>query len=255
MRLWTLAALSLGGWLLLPPPAPAGFFYRLVPSGSTTIVQGQTLTVNMYLDYDGTGLNYLATSTGDPNTPGGVTIVGSALRAADSSTGSVVVPTNAQGAPTITVNPDFPNPTVDSPPFNPAFAPTGFATTVAQFRPSNTTGVTTTSGPANAPNGGSLTSLYLGTITVQGVSPGVVNLQGQLRRYDTPSGFGSNIGTAAGTTLDSLIVANPASNLTINVTAVPEPASMALVGFGMGIPALLSWRKRRAAKADQTLSA
>jgi hypothetical protein len=251
MKFRVLAALSAIGCLFASAPAPAGYQYVLTGITAGEVIPiGTTRTVNVFLNYDGSGpANVL---------PGGLFSAWSALRYTTNASASltVVSPPQPDGAPPtattgIKANPDFNDSTTRGPTAgNTAFSnETGYTRLYALLAGSTlaTQNYATSTSANNTANGGTATSLYIGSFNLQTGNTAGANVPITLRAnlYDLTSG--ANILTAQFASLDA---ATAAGSVSFTIAGVPEPGTMALVGFAAtGFGGVL-WRKRRtAAKA------
>jgi hypothetical protein len=203
---------------------------------------GTTRTVNLFLNYDGQPpANVL---------PGGLFSAWSALRYTTNPTATLSIvnpPTDGQtpipAGTGIRNNADFNASTARGP------AGTGFSNVPnftrlhALLASSNLPPNYATSTSANN-TGGSPTSLFIGSMDIRfdNTAPANVPLTLQLGLYDLTSG--ANITTSTFQVLDS--VTQPGT-ISFTVAGVPEPGTMALVGFAATGFAGTLWRKRRAA--------
>src|SRR5262245_25259446 len=244
MKFRVLAALSAIGCLFASATAPAGYQYVLTGITAGEVIPiGTTRTVNMFLNFDGTGTNAL---------PGGIFSAWSGLRYTSGTTASLSIvnppqPDGAQASPStgIKANPDF----NDSPTRGPATTAfsnvAGFTKLYALLAGSTLSAqnYATSTSAANTANGGTATSLYIGSFNIRFDNTAGANvpmtLQGNLYDFTPPL---SNINTAQFQNLDA---STQPGVINFTVAGVPEPGTMALVGFAAtGFGGVL-WRKRR----------
>ncbi len=230
MGRWHCTALAVATWLLAAAPAPAGFVFTFSNVGD--IASSGTRTMNVFLHWDGTGTNSLAPSDGLSEADFGIRLL-------NSSPGTVTV-ANPTGAD-VSGNNDFDFQQRNAP-NNSGFSTVSGYTNLAGLQlgiisnpPPNT------SGPGNT--GGDSATLYLGSFTLtasanNGPTPLGVTVRAFVRNTAAPDNFQD----ANFTNLDSQISPGDA---TFNITPVPEPASIALVGLAMSSLAGAAWRKRR----------
>jgi hypothetical protein len=230
--------------LAAAPLASAGFVFTFSNVGD--IQTGQTRTVNVFLHWDGSGTNSLSAANG------GLTEADYGIRLLQSSPGTVTVadpgtfvnggPPGGTGSST-TTNADFDVVTK----YGPGTSPSNGFSTISGYQNLAAVGSSSSAGAnsSSANNtGGSAATLYLGSFTLtagpnNGSTPLPVTVTAYLR--NTFAGAG-NFLDANFTDLDSQITAG---NANFNVTPVPEPGSIALLGLAMSGVAGAAWRKRR----------
>jgi len=244
MKFRVLAALSAIGCLFASAPAPAGYQYVLTGITNGEVIPiGTTRTVNLFLNFDGTGTNAL---------PGGIFSAWTGMRYTQGTTASLSIvnppqPDGAQASAStgIKANPDFnDSPTRGALPGNTAFSNvTGFTRLYALLAGATTAPYAQSTSAANTANGGTATSLYLGSFNIRFDNTAGANvpltLQANLYDFTQPL---SNINTGQFQNLDAQ---TQPGVINFTVAGVPEPGTMALVGFAAtGFGGVL-WRKRR----------
>jgi len=230
MRGCLTTVLAVGAWLVAVPAAPAGFVFTFSNVGD--IQTGQTHTVNVFLHWDGSGTNNLAAGNGLSEADFGIRLL-------QSSPGTVTV-ANPTGAD-VAGNNDFDFQQRNAP-NNSGFSTVSGYTNLAGLQ----LGIianspVTTSGAGNT--GGSVDTLYLGSFTLTaGPDAGPNPLGVTVRAFVRNTGTSDNFLDSNFTALDSQISPGDAS---FNVTPVPEPGSIALLGVAATGIAGAAWRKRR----------
>jgi len=241
MRAWILAALSVGGCLIATPGAWAGFVFTFTNQFSN-VQPGQAQTVNVSLNFDPSFGN----TTNTLNTTG-LAAASFGLRLATGNTGSVSISQVAGiSNPDVSGNTDFPARSATPAAFPDVIfstavtqtqgSTTGFPTKFVGLQLSNAVANVNTSGAGNAVNGASPTSLFLGSFRITGGTNGNVSLQAFVLNNN-----GDNISDGS-TNFDNQ---TRPGTFNFTVSSVPEPTSMALVGFAATGFAGALWRKRR----------
>jgi hypothetical protein len=234
MQRWLTAALSLGASLLMAGPASAGFVFTFSNIGD--IPGGGTRTVNVFIHWDGTGTNILTPANG------GLSEADFGLRLLNSSAGTVTVANPTGSDVSANMNFDFQQ---GNAPGTPGFTNVSGYTSLAALQLGLIANPpVTSSGSGNI--GGSADTLYLGSFTLtagpnNGPNPLAVTLRAYVRNTQTTDNFQD----ASFNSLDSQIANSTADDATFNITPVPEPGSIALVGLAMSSLGGMAWRKRR----------
>lgn len=239
MRGCLTTVLAVGAWLVAVPAAPAGFVFTFSNVGD--IQTGQTHTVNVFLHWNGSGTNNLAAGSGLSEADFGIRLL-------QSSPGTVTV-ANPTGSD-VTGNNDFDFQQRNAPGSLGFTAVSGYTNLAALQLGIITNPPVTTSGAGNT--GGAVDTLYLGSFTLTaGPNAGPNPLGVTVRAFVRNTATTDNFQDANFAPLDSQIAPGDA---TFNVTPVPEPGSIALVGLAMSGFVGAAWRKRRSPQSAAAVS-